>query len=308
MQNSRMYNVKISDEVKGAFCVIIAGICWGLIGLSTKKLSTIGVMSEQITWIRNLIAMLGMAVVIVVSDYKKFVIKIKDVWLFLGTGICSIVFFNICYFRAIETSTMSMAAVLLYTAPCFVMVMSAVFFHEKVTKQKIIAVVFAIAGCILCTGVFTETGSMNGTGILYGLGSGIGYALYSIFGAVALKKYHTFTVTFYTFFFAALSLTPFVNASALTGLIINNSKGIFFSILLGVFSTLVPFICYTKGLTYLEAGKASVMAFVEPLVATICGIAIFHEELTGALAIGIVLLFCSVILLNIRHLPFLDSL
>lgn len=68
---------------------------------------------------------------------------------FLGSGLLSIVFFNVCYFLTIEASTLSTAAIMLYTAPCFVILFSAVLFHEKITVKKCAALVLAFSGCAL---------------------------------------------------------------------------------------------------------------------------------------------------------------
>ena len=218
--------------------------------------------------------------------------------MFLGTGLLSIVFFNICYFLTIERATLAVASILLYTAPCFVMLMSAVFFHEKVTVQKLAALVLAFAGCVLVSG-FTG-GQMSGSAVLTGIGSGIGYALYSIFGSVALKKYQPFTVIFYTFLIASVGLIPFSAVTEIGAVMIGSGSVIASGLALGVLSTLLPFILYTGGLKELEAGKASVLAFAEPMIATIAGIVIFKEKVNMQNALGIVLIFAAILLLNMR--------
>lgn len=291
----------LKDENKGILFVIIAGICWGIIGLFTRTLNEYGIYSVQNTFIRNAVAAIGMAVIISVTDKNKFRIKLKDFWMFIGTGICSIVLFNICYFYAIEITTMSVAAVLLYTAPCFVMLMSWLFLKEKLTWRKIIALLLAFIGCALSAGILGTHNALSPFGVVVGLGAGFGYALYSILGSVALKKYDPFTVTFYTFLTAAIVLIPFIHPGQLIQVEIHSSKVILCSVLLGIVSTLIPFLSYTKSLKYLEAGKASIMAFVEPLVATICGIFIFHEKLTLENGAGVLLMFISVILLNLNY-------
>lgn len=133
-------------------------------------------------------------------------------------GTFSVVFFNIAYFMTIEQTTLSVAAILLYTAPCFVMVMSALLFHEKVTRTKGAALVLALFGCACTTGIFHGVGgSVPAFGIFTGIASGFCYALYSIFGHIALKKYGTVTVTAYTFLVAAVSLLPFINMGEIAG-------------------------------------------------------------------------------------------
>ena len=278
--------------------ILVAAAGWGIIGVFSRPLSDAGLNAVQITFVRSVIVALGMALYLLLTDRKQFQIHWKDIWMFLGTGLLSIVFFNICYFLTIERATLAVASILLYTAPCFVMLMSAVFFHEKVTVQKLAALVLAFAGCVLVSG-FTG-GQMSGSAVLTGIGSGIGYALYSIFGSVALKKYQPFTVIFYTFLIASVGLIPFSAVTEIGAVMIGSGSVIASGLALGVLSTLLPFILYTGGLKELEAGKASVLAFAEPMIATIAGIVIFKEKVNMQNALGIVLIFAAILLLNMR--------
>lgn len=63
------------------------------------------------------------------------------------------------------------AAILLYTAPAIVMVLSYFLFGEKMTKRKLLSLVMTFAGCMLVTGILTETGSVSAGGLLTGLGA-----------------------------------------------------------------------------------------------------------------------------------------
>lgn len=287
------------DGQRAAVAKILAAAAgWGIIGVFSRPLSDAGLNAVQITFVRSVIVALGMALYLLLTDRKQFQIHWKDIWMFLGTGLLSIVFFNICYFLTIERATLAAASILLYTAPCFVMLMSAVFFHEKVTVQKLAALVLAFAGCVLVSG-FTG-GQMSGSAVLTGIGSGIGYALYSIFGSVALKKYQPFTVIFYTFLIASVGLVPFSAVTEIGAVMIGSGSVIASGLALGVLSTLLPFILYTGGLKELEAGKASVLAFAEPMIATIAGIVIFKEKVNMQNALGIILIFAAILLLNMR--------
>lgn len=287
-------------EKHGAMLVVIAGICWGIIGIFTRQLSVASVSPLQITWVRSSLTAIGMAICIFLTDKRRFYIKLTDIWMFIGTGIFSIVLFNICYFKSIEMTTMSVAAVLLYTAPAMVVIMSTVLFHERLTIQKITALIMALFGCVLITGIIGSNAVMSPAGIIVGLGAGFGYALYSIFGNFALRKYHPFTVTFYTFLFACLALMPFAKIASLFYAVSGYKCAALYCAGMAIVSTLIPFLCYTQGLRYLEAGKASVMAFIEPFVATLCGVAVFKEKITAQSLIGMSLIFISVVLLNLK--------
>lgn len=286
-----------NKNTKSVIMILLAGFGWGNIGVFSRPLTAAGLSAVQITFVRSLIVLIGMGIFLLCKDRSLFRIAWKDLWMFLGSGIISIVFFNICYFLTIEQATLAAASVLLYTAPCFVLLMSAVFFREKITVQKLIALVLAFGGCVLVSG-FTG-GQMSGLAVLTGICSGIGYAAYSIFGTVAMRKYHFFTFIFYSFVFACAGLIPFSSVTEAALILKSSPAALTLGIGLGVVSTLLPYILYTGGLRNMEAGKASVLAFAEPMVATIAGILIFKEKLHLQNALGILMIFLAILLLNI---------
>lgn len=295
-----------SIEKLASFFIIAAGICWGMIGYFSKHLSAGGYSSVEITFLRCIITALFLWLYMLLCKREALKIALRDIWMFVGTGILSIVFFNIMYFMSIQYSSLSMAAILLYTAPCIVMVLSVLFFHEQLTIRKVAALVVALTGCLFTSGIVSGIVSGNGLGdisllgIGFGLASGLGYALYTIFGNAALKKYDSFTVTAYTFLIAALALAPFCIRKLLVTIAV--SQQLIWDIMgIGLGSTLVPFLLYTLGLRYTEPSKASVMAFVEPMVATLVGVLVFHERMTLYSLTGVILIFISICLLNFKR-------
>ena len=188
-----------SKSITGNILIIVAGLFWGSMGIFVRHLNDLGFTSIQVACLRLTMAGILFAIILLIKDPRGFKIKVQDIPLFLALGLVSILFFTCCYFTAIRLMTMSTAAILLYTSPIWVMVLAIIFLKEKITVQKIIALVLAFAGCVLVSGF---GGKVTLFGILVGLGSGLGYGLYSIFGTFALKKYSTFTVTCYTFLIA----------------------------------------------------------------------------------------------------------
>ena len=145
-----------------------------------------------------------------IRDSRKLLrIHLKDIWCFMGTGMVSLAFFNWCYFTAIDKMSLAVAAILLYTSPIFVMLFSLVLFGERLSQRKIIALALTFLGCIFVTDWLGGGGNITPSGVLVGIGAGIGYALYSIFGRFALNKgYDSMTISLYTFIFAALGTVP----------------------------------------------------------------------------------------------------
>lgn len=279
--------------------IFLAGCMWGVMGLFVRALTSAGLTSFQISGVRSLLTAVLLAPVLLIVSPSLFKIKLKDLWCFLGTGILSITFFNCCYFFAINEVTISVAAILLYTAPIFVCVLSAIFFKERMTKSKIIALFICIIGCVLVTDVFFSEAKISTLGLLTGLGSGLGYALYSIFSRAAINRgYKTLTILFYTFLFSSVSLFFIVDFSPVFKSVADGSFPWMYAILQATVSTVIPYLIYTVGLKYTENSTASIIASTEPVVATLAGLIVFSEIPSVPSAIGIILVLGAIALLN----------
>ena len=281
--------------------VCLSGILWGTMGIFVRRYNGLGLDSMEIVAMRAIVTAVMLLIFLFIYNKKLLRIQIRDIWCFLGTGLCSILFFNFCYFKAITMTSLSVAAVLLYTAPAIVMVLSRILFKEKLTPIKLIALAVTFLGCVLVTGVIGSDTRLSVGGILIGLGAGLGYALYSIFSRYALERgYHSFTISFYTFLIASLGVIPFVPMGR-TFQICTKDGGMFgFTLIFGLVSTVLPYILYTIGLTVVENGKASIIASIEPVVATVLGVVLFHERLTWNGILGILLVLGAIIMCNIN--------
>ncbi|WP_235924947.1 MULTISPECIES: DMT family transporter [Neobacillus] len=279
--------------------IAISASLWGIIAIFVRKLSFIGFSSMEIVTIRVVIAALLLTFIGIRKYRSQMVISVKDAKLFIGTGIFSIVLFNWCYFSSINQMNLSMAVILLYTAPAFVTVLSYFFLKEKMDWLKVVSVIGTILGCILITGVQVgDTSSINMIGIITGLGAGFGYALYTIFGKFALLKYPPFTVTYYTFIVASLALIPLTRLWE-KGMMLFSRDVFIYGVGLGLVPTVIAYLFYTKGLEQLDGSKAAIVATVEPVVATLLGVFLYEEGFGIIQALGSIIILISVTLINI---------
>ena len=161
-------------KTKAYLYIITAAVCWGLIGLFVRTLAAHGFSSMQMVALRSLAAAICVTLPLLRSGRAFLRIRLRDLWLFAGTGICSLVFFNYCYFNAMQQTSLAVAALLLYTAPVFVMLMSLVCFGEAFTRTKALALLLTFSGCACVTGVLGSSVTLTLSGLLYGLGSGFG--------------------------------------------------------------------------------------------------------------------------------------
>lgn len=276
--------------------IILAGILWGIISIFIRQLTAVGITNLQTITLKASLSAIIMFLFLFFSNRSLLKIKLRDIWMFIGSGIVSLSCFSLCYFTSIIECGASVAVVLLYTSPIFVLLLSAVLFKEKITKVKSAALILTFIGCIFVTGIFNSSSSISLKGLLTGLGAGLGYGLYSIFCRFALKKYKTLTVVFYSFLFSGLSLIPFSNLQNVTAkLSVQASLS-----LLGItiLCTVIAYFAYTFGLSHTDTGKAAILATVEPMVGTLLGIFAYHESHNPLKVLGIILIFTAVLILN----------
>lgn len=277
--------------------ILAAAALWGIIGLWNRNLMAGGLAPTDIVVVRNFGGMLLLLAVFAVRDRGVFRVRREHLKYFLGTGVVSVVLFTCCYFTCQKLCSLAVASILLYTAPSFVVVLSAVLWKEPVTKKKLLALALTLAGCALVCGVFAGDLTVTVPGILLGLGAGFFYALYSVFGRYALAHYSSMTVTVWTFIFAGPAslalLRPARMAEALAA-----PRMWLLAAGLVVFSTVLPYILYTRGLARVESGRAAIMASLEPVVASLAGALVFGEPMGAATLAGILCVLAGVYILR----------
>lgn len=280
--------------------ILQAGIIWGCTGPYVRTLSGFGLESIEIAAIRCLTSAAAMLLGMLAFQRKHLRIRLKDGWVFVGTGILSVTFYYCCYFTTIMLTSLSIAAVLLYTSPVFVMILSAVFFGERLNRRKMLALVLTVMGCVFASGVLAGSTRLSLVGIGIGICSGFGYALYSVFSRAALNRgYSSFTITFYTMLLAGLCLMLLSDRGHILFCVGNMDRGsILFMITISLLVTLIPFLSYTAGLRYMETGRAAVIVAIEPVTAAVLGILVYHEQMTFAIFIGMALVLGAIVLIH----------
>ncbi len=278
--------------------IAVAAILWGMISVFVSYLYDLGFTSTQIVTVRALSATFFLGLYAIAKNGAVPKVRLKDSPYFIGTGVISVAFFNWCMFSAIRETTVSVATILLYTAPAFVVLLSRLIFNEALTSRKVLALILTLSGCTLVVGVLSESATIvSGYGMMLGLGSGFFYALYSIFGKYALQKYDSLTVSLYTFIFAALAITPFSAIWEAAPLFTNMEAWLYITGL-GFFSTTLAYLLYTKGLQHIEASRASIIATIEPVVAALVGWLVFSEQLDTWQYTGVVLVLTAIVIVQ----------
>ena len=285
-------------QSKSAACVLLAGTLWGSMGLFVRKLNAVGLYALDIVQLRIAISLVLVGLYLLIFARDKLRVRLRDLWCFAGTGIVSLLLFSWCYFSGMQEASLSVMAVLLYTSPAFIVLLSVLLFRETLTRQKLLALVLTFTGCCLVSGLGSGS-AVSMKGLLLGLGSGFFYALYSIFSRYAIERgYGSWTITFYTFLLCLLASAPLAHWGLIASALSSGFSVPVYALLMGLLTGFLAYIFYTKGLEGMESSRAGILASVEPVVGTIIGTLVFHEPLPVQSVLGIALVLGGIVVLG----------
>lgn len=281
--------------------VLISGTCWAGMTIFVRMLRDLGLGTLDVVLVRCAMTSLLLFLLLLITDRGKLKLKLKDLWIFILDAVVTVLLFNYCYFRAVNSMSIAVAVVLLYISPAFVMLLSALILKEKITRQKVFALLLMLAGTIFVTGILGSRQSVTLAGFLLGIGAAVFYAMISIINPIAIRRgYSGATITFYTYLFAMVGAL-FVADRGLVFRTVTASGGNFLLALgFAIVSTVLPFILYNTALKYIEPSRAAIICSIEPIVGTLISVFLYHEPMTALMILGILLIMAGIICCNLK--------
>ena len=191
----------------------------------------------------------------------------------------------ILLFEAYKYTTVAMATLSYYFAPVIVTVASTVLFREGLTAKQISCFVMSTLGLVMVIGVSGGGGSHDLLGILLGLGAAVFYAAVVLINK-GIRRVSGLNRTFMQFLAAILVMTPYISmtgGSHLAGLDMTGAVNL---MVVGVFHTGICYCMYFSSLRYLKGQEASILSYIDPVVAVILSVAVLHEPVSPIQAAG----------------------
>lgn len=287
---------------RGVAAALVAGCFWGSTGIFVRVLDDRDYSPLTIVFVRMSIAFVITLALLAVTGRRDLMrIRLRDLWCFVGAGVSSSILLNLFYSLSTEQNSLSLAAILLATAPIFVVLFSRPIFRERITTEKSQALVVAFIGCVLTSGIVGSGSVFSARGVGIGLLAGLGYALYSIMSRFALDRgYDSLTVNLYSFGIGAIACVGFTDFPAVARSIGHEPpKMIVILIAHALFASLLPYILFTHSMKFVDTGKASILASSEPVAATILGVVIYSEVPDAVQLVGVVVVLFALALLNV---------
>jgi DME family drug/metabolite transporter len=287
-----------SERLRGYGLALVAAGLWATLGLFYHRLEAHGLPRLTIAFFRAAVAALILFPVLKWRQPSWLRLKRRDWLLFVALGLLGVAAFFVVYIYAIALTGMGVAAVLMYTAPAWVTLISATFFRERLSGLKVGALLLACAGCALVGRVYDlNSVRLNLLGILAGLGAGLTYGLYTIFSKVAQRRYTSWGTLAYALGIGGLFMLPLqpldIVARALTAPII-----LFWLLMLGLIPTLVGGVAFNAALRRIPASDASIVATLEPVIAALLGWTFLGEQLEAPQLLGAGLILTAVMILQ----------
>ncbi len=288
-------------EFRGYLYILIGATLWGVSSVVAKSLFNIGLPPALLVQIRLTLATLTLLIILLIFDRKRIIISWGDLPYFIVLGFVGVAGVQFTYYYTISKIHVGPAVLIQYLSPIWIALYAFIFQKEPLTKGKMIALLLAVLGCYFMVGGYRmDLLRLNRIGIVSGLISSLFFSFYALYGEKGLKKYDPWTLILYGFGFGAVFYWILISPMKVI------SEGYSFEIwmaflYIAIFSTLIPFGLYFKGIEQIRATQASITATWEPVVAGMTAYFVLGEALFPLQVLGGIGVIAAIILLQMAR-------
>ena len=285
----------MNNQTRGVLNGIVSGISFGLIPLFSIPVIAAGMDNISILVYRYLF---GSAIMLLVLLMRQTKMRISFSQLWRIVILSSL--YTMCSITTLESYkylSSGIATALVYTDPIWCALIGLMFLGDRFSWRISSSIVLATIGVMMMTGVFSQDGTFSVKGLLWGLASGVFYALYLILlPRLKVREIASLKLTFYVFFIGMLLLSAYSLAVNGSIQITSDYECWYNLLLLGLVPTALSNICVTISLKLINSTIVAILGAFEPLTAMAVGIMILGEpcsifSLSGAamilIAVGI---------------------
>lgn len=282
------------DKIKGAIYLSLAAGIWGGMYVVSKYVLDY-VPPLTLVVLRFIIAAAVLGAIFKIKGYPA--VARSDIKLMACLGLIGYTVSIGAQFAGTWLSSAHMGAVITSASPAFIVLFGVILLKEKITVNKILSLLVASVGVAVVIGFGTgdvNHGSLAGN--LFLVLAAVSWALYSVLGKIATKKYNSLTVTLYAAVFGVIFTIPFA-LWELTKLPVDPFANhlVWLGILyVGVVSTAGAFYFWNKGFELMDASSAAVFFFVQPVLGSLLGWLVLGEVLESNFFVGGALILLGV--------------
>lgn len=245
-----------------------------------------GLSSYEITFWRLAIAAGALALAMIVRSERWAVPR--QLWgRFVIFGLVAALHF-LFYVTAVSFTTIAHALSIVYTAPVFVALFSAIFLHESLSRRQWLGVFLAVIGVAVLAGFQAELTQQMLVGDILALASAVTYGLYSVIGRA--QRHQTSLLAYAVTVYAVAALWTFVPAVLAFTPGGYTPVSILSLLALGLLPLALGHTLYNAALRHLNATYANIIAMFEVAGAILLGVLLLSEipaanEIAGTLIV-----------------------
>jgi drug/metabolite transporter (DMT)-like permease len=276
----------------GYAMVVTASVLFGLNGAVAKVVLASGLTSLRLSEIRSAGALLGLALLVVVTRPEALRLTRHELPSLVLFGVCGVALVQLFYFLAIRRLPIGIALLIEYLAPLLVALWARFVVHEPVRRRIWLALAFALAGLSMVVDVWGGV-SLDGAGVAFALLGAISYAVYLLLAAHAVAARDPISLLAFGFLFASLFWTcvqPWWSFP--TGIVgsdvslLGNLAGVdlpvwMLLVWMVVLGTIAPYVLIVGSLRHLPATRVGIVAMLEPVAGALVAYAWLDETLGG---------------------------
>lgn len=279
------------------FLVIISCNLWGISGLCAKRVFDLStqVSPITITQIRMLISGLFLLLLAQLTGKKpiKILYSIKNIIDIILYGLFGLIPIQLFYFIVVQKSNASIATILQFMGPFFIMFYMVVFEHQFLRRLDIVAALVAFMGIIFIAthGNFSKI-SLSPEVLFWGFLSALGVATNTLIPRPLLKRMDSVTLIAWSMIATGLMMLIAYPSQIL---IPKDSRVIILLVVIIILGTILPFYCMLNSLRYIKPSTASILDAFEPISATLGSVFVFNLILKPIDWLGTILVILAVI-------------
>ena len=264
----------------GYAMVATAATLFAVNGSVSKVVLESGLSSLELAQIRATCAALGLLAFLVVFARPKLRVGRRELLFLAAFGVVGVALVQWLYFVAIHNLPVGVALLIEFTAPLFVALFARFVYKERIRRRIWVAVILCIAGLGVVVEVWAGV-AFSTVGVTAALGGAFALTAYLLMAERERRHRDPVSLSFYGFLFAAI-LWAFVQplwkfpwdvlgeTVSLQGNLSEQSAPVW--LLVGfiiVIGTMITFSLLTGALRHISATRASIVATLEPVIATV---------------------------------------
>lgn len=290
--------IAVRRGARGYLLILSAATLWASLGVFyTYLINDYGLQPLTVAALRGSVGGLILLAMLLLLRVNLRVPR-RDWLTFLAYGVVGVALFFICYVTAINLAGVAVAAVLMYTSPAWVALISWRWLGERLGGRGWAALGCALAGAALVARSYNlEALRLNGLGVLAGLAAGLTYGLYSVFNKLLVRRNAPWVVQVYGLLIGAGVLLLLAPADELArGFASPGAVALIIG--MGIVPTLIASLAFAVGVQWIPVSMAAIVAIWEPAVATLFGHLFFNERLEAGQWLGMAGIVAAVWLLK----------